>query len=347
MPEEPEHIVVYFERGRYGGWPANHGIWSWGDEILVGFVRGYHQERPGHTIDPDRPQESIFARSLDGGETWEIENPIRTLAGPAETERLGTAMDFTRPDFALTLRNFNHHTGPSYFFHTGDRGASWKGPYLLPDMGTPGIGARTDYTVDGRHSLTAFLTAAKGNEMEGRPFCARTTDGGITWKMVSWIGPEPIGYAIMPSGVRLSETDIIVAVRRKEKVEDRSTGWLECYLSKDDGLTWGRLDDPVREMGTNPPALIQLRDGRLCLTYGVRVSPYRICARLSDDLGRTWGGEIVLRDDGSNGDIGYCRSVQRPDGKVTTVYYFNDPITGPERYIGATIWDPDGSTDLG
>ena len=29
------HRKVYFEPGRYGGWPANYGIWSWGDEIVV------------------------------------------------------------------------------------------------------------------------------------------------------------------------------------------------------------------------------------------------------------------------------------------------------------------------
>ncbi|UCD50147.1 MAG: hypothetical protein JSW27_21790 [Phycisphaerales bacterium] len=35
------------------------------------------------------------------------------------------------------------------------------------------------------------------------------------------------------------------------------------------------------------------------------------------------------------------RSVQRPDGKLMTMYYISDEETGPERYIGATIWDPD------
>lgn len=35
------------------------------------------------------------------------------------------------------------------------------------------------------------------------------------------------------------------------------------------------------------------------------------------------------------------RSAQRADGKMVTVYYFDDEETGPERYIGATIWDPD------
>ena len=55
--------------------------------------------------------------------------------------------------------------------------------------------------------------------------------------------------------------------------------------------------------------------------------------------GRTWGGEIVLRADGGGTDVGYPRSVQRPDGKVVTVYYFHDEPLG-DRYVAATIWDP-------
>jgi hypothetical protein len=76
------------------------------------------------------------------------------------------------------------------------------------------------------------------------------------------------------------------------------------------------------------------------LTYGCRAAPYSIRARLSSNGGRTWGKELVLRDDGGGRDLGYPRSVQRPDGKVVTIYYFWDRKTGPERYIAATIWDP-------
>jgi len=43
-----DHVIVYRETGRYGGWPANHGMWSWGDEILVGFSQTYYKQRhPG------------------------------------------------------------------------------------------------------------------------------------------------------------------------------------------------------------------------------------------------------------------------------------------------------------
>ena len=37
--------------------------------------------------------------------------------------------------------------------------------------------------------------------------------------------------------------------------------------------------------------------------------------------------------------LGYPRTVERPDGKILTVYYFNDH-KDQERYIAATIWDP-------
>ena len=32
-----ENVIVYKTPGRYAGWPANHGIWIWGNEIVVGF----------------------------------------------------------------------------------------------------------------------------------------------------------------------------------------------------------------------------------------------------------------------------------------------------------------------
>ena len=44
------HVIVYQKSGRFGGWPANHGIWLWGNEILVGFSAGYFKDHgPKHT----------------------------------------------------------------------------------------------------------------------------------------------------------------------------------------------------------------------------------------------------------------------------------------------------------
>jgi hypothetical protein len=51
-----KQVTVYKELGRFGGWPANQGIWSWGDETLVGFSQAYFKKvERGHAIDGSRP----------------------------------------------------------------------------------------------------------------------------------------------------------------------------------------------------------------------------------------------------------------------------------------------------
>lgn len=349
-----EHVEVYRVPGRFGGWPANHGIWSWENEILVGFGAGYHKDNgpERHNIDHDKPEEHLLARSLDGGASWTIEDPAKkgalipvgkSLHGvtpPGLTPETPTdcpgGINFAHPDFALTIRMNDVNVGPSRFYYSLDRGHQWSGPFNLPRFGTPGIAARTDYVVDDKDTCTLFLTAGKRNGKEGRPLCARTTDGGRTWRFLSWIGPEPLGFAIMPSSVRLSPTSLFTTLR----VHGLSSRTIDAWRSNDDGKNWEYVGQPVADTGTgNPPSLLRLADRRLCLTYGFRKAPFGIHATLSEDEGKTWSKPIVLREDGGGRDIGYPRSVQRPDGKVVVVYYFHDTPTS-ERYVAATLWDP-------
>jgi hypothetical protein len=334
-------VLVYRESGRLGGWPANHGIWSWGNEILVGFSAAYFKEQPAtrHQQDPARPEEPRLARSLDGGITWTIEAP-RDLLPPAQGGRdprdLAQPIDFQRPGFAMTLRFLDSNHGPSLFWFTYDKGKSWQGPFKFPQFGN-GVLARTDYLIEGPHQALVFLTQSKTNGREGRPFCVRTRDGGVRWELVSYIGPEPPGFAIMPSTVRLDQRRILTTVR----VHEDTGNHIDAFLSNDDARTWTPLG-PVADtggFGGNPPMLLRLKDGRLLLTYGYRTQPYSIRARFSSD-GEHWGGIATIRDGAPTWEVGYPRSVQRPDGKIVTVYYFND---GPhnERFIEASIWDPD------
>jgi hypothetical protein len=352
-PAVVRHVVVYKAEGRFAGWPANHGIWAWGDEILVGFSRGSYKDRgPYHNIDHDRPEEFLLARSRDGGLTWAVEQPqppgalvgtpgmrhgtFPPGAPPERLSELDEPIDFRHPDFALTVRMENSNNGQSRYYVSYDRGRTWRGAYRLPLFGQKGVMGRTDYLVDGPRECLLFLTASKADGREGRPFAARTADGGRSWEFLSFIGPEPSGYAIMPSTVRIGPTDLVTSIRRK----DASRSWIDGYGSHDNGRSWEFLSTPEPDTGEgNPPSLVTLKDGRLCLMYGVRARPYSIRARLSGNRGRTWGEAVTLRDDGGANDVGYVRSVVRPDGKVVAVYYFVDQ-SGPTRYIGATVWDP-------
>jgi hypothetical protein len=343
QPGEKHHVVVFKEPGRYGGWPANGGVWSWGEEIVVGFTAAWYKPaKHDHAVDRGKPFEKWQARSLDGGLTWSIEKPPG-FVGDGQTPKctaLQEPLDFTQPGFALVFHFLNMHVGPSYFHVSMDRGRSWRGPYSFAVEGIDKIAARTDYLVLGRRECLMFGSAAKANNREGRPFCARTADGGLHWKLLSLIGPEPPGFAIMPSTLRLSGGGLLTTIRQGHPGQGSG---IEAYRSDDGGRRWTRLGDATPNIGGNPPSLVRLHDGRLCLTYGYRLRPFGARARITADEGRGWGPEIILRDDGLTGDLGYPRSVVRPDGQIVTIYYFNGP-RDEDRTIQATLWTPPGES---
>ena len=144
----------------------------------------------------------------------------------------------------------------------------------------------------------------------------------------------------MPSTVRLSESSLLCARRRREGDGEAKRRWIDAYLSRDNGLSWRYVGDPAPTAGEgNPPHLVKLVDGRLCLTYGLRAAPYEIHARLSDDRGLTWSEPFVIRGDGAGRDLGYPRTVQLPNGNLVTIYYFHDK-SDVDRKIIATTWNP-------
>ena len=343
-PDVPiRHLIVYKEPGRFCAWPAANGIiWSWRNEILVAFTLGHYQENDeGHSIDGDRPSESVMARSLDGGESWDMEKPTALNQDDTEPIPCPGGINFTHPDFALTCRR-------TKFYVSYDRGKIWEGPYALPDFGGKKLTAQTDYIIENQESCLFFLSAFEPKVQAGlqnRAFCARTGDGGKTFDFLSWITSEPLSIrSFVPSSIRCSETQLISAVRRRLDEDNKQQNWISVYLSNDNGESWeflSKVADTGRgKYNGNPPSMVRLTDGRICVTYGYRATPYGIRAKLSENNGKTWGDEIILRQDARTWDFGYTRTNQRPDGKIVTVYYYTTE-ENPEQFIGATIWDAD------
>lgn len=337
-PTMQQNVVVYKETGRYGGWPANQGLWQWGDELVVGFTATYYkQTTTDHRIDRTKPSHRVQARSLDGGLTWKVEpdQPYSDRKDEPKAVVLKEPLNFTAPDFALMFRFGGLHMGPSWFYTTHDRCKTWQGPFKFDVEGVEGISTRTDLIPLGPRDCLMFGSCGKKSDhKEGRVFCARTTDGGLTWKLQSHIGeePPPGGFAIMPSTVRTAGGALLTAIRMGKP------GYtIQLWRSEDLGKSWSKVCDVTGNIGGNPPATVVLSDGRVAVTYGFRRKPTGIRARITADEGKSWTPEIILRDDGFDGDLGYPRSIVRPDGRVLTIYYFNGPKE-EDRAIEGTLW---------
>lgn len=364
-PDRLHHGIVAHRPGRFAGWPANNGIWLWeGREILVGFSDGVFVEQSGHNIegksDNTPSVRSLLARSRDSGESWRVEEPTGFVTFGAVGQPLDKPLRFDHPDLALRVAGIGYHgvrTPAGAYYASEDRGRSWRGPFSFgalmedPALKEMDCTGRTSYLVTGRRSCLFFLSARPQKVERGavggdRTFCAETTDGGRTFRFVSWIVPPSDPYrAVMPSVVRRADGTLVAALRRRVVGDNATPCWVDCYGSDDDARSWrflGRVAETGKENG-NPPALAALKDGRLCCVYGDRTQA-RFFGRCSGDGGASWGDAFAIREDfqpdafGDN-DMGYPRLVQTRDGFLVALYYWSTRQT-PQQHIAFSRWKP-------
>ena len=179
------HLIVRHDPGVFYAWPANCGIWSWGEEIAVGFTRGaYRASTDNHSVDREAPQVCVIARSDDAGERWQLEEPDNfaegSAFGEADTDEsqvpLDDPIDFTHPDLAIRCRR-------GQILVSTDRCRSWAGPYGLSGLDPGGIlTSRTDYLTLRRHEALFFVSyrpeSLASTKLPDRAFTARTWDLG-------------------------------------------------------------------------------------------------------------------------------------------------------------------------
>ena len=332
--EDIRHVVVYHDKSEFAGWPANGGLWVWGNELLVGFERWTYNSAPTSRHHNKHPLiGSYYARSQDGGLTWTGEEKPKNVTSSA-------SHNFTDPDFAMRLWKENR-------FVSGNRAATWEGPVPLPRFNARPNYARSNYIVTGPDSALLFISTEKSETNRPRSYVARLTHG-TRIEFLSWVGDDLFEHArtppaegaynhsIMPSAVHIAGDHYVCAIRQRID-NDR---WSDIYESLDGGQSWTFISELERG-SDNPVSLVSLGDETIAAVYGWRRKPYGLRAKISRNAGRTWSDEIVLRDDGLNNDIGYTRAAVRTDGAVVILYYYSTASL-PEQHIAATIWHPDG-----
>jgi len=358
QPADLTHHIAAIEQDQFLGWPANNGAWQWGDEILAGFTQGDYVTGESHNI--TGIEHSKFARSLDGGESWTAFDPANFLDDdnikwrPAGKMRLRDPLDFTHDGFAMRVFATGYHGNDDPeggFYYSYDRGATWEGPWYLGDLHRSrrfegmALTPRTDYIVQGKRECLVFITAnGPGDSKSSRVACIRTADGGLTFDFVAWVTPDTEEFrAIMPSTIQLSENDFLCTFRKIYVDKSILESTIDAYISEDRGRTW-RYRSTIKKIATNsnPPATLKLASGRLCSIYGDR-DTQQVAGKYSDDNGKTWGEEFVIREGYKStdgwADMGYPRLLQRTDGKLVAIYYWASP-EHPQQHIAASIWSP-------
>ena len=171
-----------------------------------------------------------------------------------------------------------------------------------------------------------YTDPAKSFRTKGwRSWHFRSDDDGRTWTKVSIIGR------------RHNETDLLHLGGERWLAAARIDR-MELIRSEDNGRTWS---EPVPVTGRNEinGHLTRLQDGRLLLSYGVRVAGRRgVEAKLSNDEGRTWDHPLRLAETVGNADCGYPSSVQLDDGSILTAWYSKESPQHSGYHMGVTIW---------
>jgi hypothetical protein len=354
-------ITVYYDPAKFAGFPANAGLFYWENEILAAFHIGEYLDKPtGHRIDEERPMIIGLARSLDGGETWQVEldNPINRINTEPPIPLPPEGIDFSHPGFALKVGKAAVTILNSTFVVSYDRGHTWEGPYLLPDAdGT--LTPRTDYIVESESTCLLMMSRRmKGipcRRFPDRAYAVRLEDRGRRWKFLGYVADKQ-ARSVLTNTVRMSDGRLICACsrRRDPNREEKATekrqriyplnNWIEVQESRDGGINWTPLSrlttpyDAISQKG-NPPALSRLPDGRLVIVYAFRGDNPRLVARLSADGGQNWGEEVVLDSDTISDDLGYPKTAMLPFGRMVVVYFIATREQ-PQQHIKALIWTP-------
>lgn len=303
----------------------------------------------------------IMLRSKDGGKTWGDKQVIAQMKDADEREGCGIQLrdgtivmgifynkNYTEDgsynfDGKMKREPGKRYLG-SYIITSKDNGHTWSEPMDVysKDMPFSNVEGPTDAPIempDGSILMGLIGYAPFGDTKNHAAVMIRSVDKGKTWSYLSTIASDPggiLGGFVEPGIVRTKTGRIISGLRNAGP--DQAV-WVT--YSDDNGKTWV----PVRktEMVGHPVDLIQLTDGRIMATYGIRTGPHDkpggIRACFSKDNGETWDikTEVQIRNDFINWDTGYPESLQMPDGSILTVYYYN--LFG-KYFIGGTFWKP-------
>jgi sialidase-1 len=293
-----DHVVICAEAGKHFAFP---GVARLRDGTLAAVFR----EGTAH-VDPSG--RIALCRSTDGGRTWGARRT--SYDDPDTDERDPGILQHSDGTLIVSMASAGAKT-----MRSTDGGETWDTPLPAPVFSPHG----PRELPDGRLYWCGIATERGINHVR----IVTSDDLGRTWREEAIVAeslpyhqPWVSEFWDEPFALPLAGSRWLCLFR-----VDRD-GYLYAGSSPD-GKT---LTPPTRTpMWGCPPFVLRLGDGRLVAVYGYRRPPWGIRACLSGDDGASWdiGDEIVVRDDGGHGDLGYPTAVELEPGLLLVVYYHN------------------------
>ncbi|MCO5240925.1 MAG: glycoside hydrolase [Chitinophagaceae bacterium] len=308
--KDAQHAIIYYQPGKFAGWPANCGAFIFNnDEIVTGFIEANYKITNSHNA--AKPYLNWLARSTDGGKTWTAADPDNYAGDFGErpdVKMIDTPINYKQPGFAMRVVGEAYHgatDGRGHFFYSYDAGKTWNGPYGFGDvLGWPEITAagfdeltpRTDYIVNDSSSCLLFVSARKKNKFStDRLFCIETTDGGKTYHFQGWV--------VGPAGTETSGSQVKVNLFEDA---DKNPYANECraVMSQSQKLDDGTIISMIR---------------RKYIVNGEGTDKHWIDAYTSTDGGKTWSFLSKVADTGNENGNPPSFALTK-DGRLCVVY---------------------------
>ncbi len=343
-----EDITIYRNDDFYSSFPSV--VRRPDGELLVAFRRAPNRRKfGGGTYSHSDPNSQLVSvRSKDSGKTWTKEpqliysHPLGGAQDPCMVQLTDGSILCTSYGWALLdpkqIANLSPRifsTKSNYAFLGGfilrseDGGHSWQAP-IIPSA----VQGEVNVGIYGE-PLPARCRGAMCEGADGRLYWVATAsislaprrtevhlmvseDKGRTWKDSAVVAADP--------KIEFNETSIYETPKGDLVAFVRSAGMdgrLVVARSTNHGKSFQKWEDTGFH-GT-PAHAVRLPDDRVLLVYGYRLPPYGVRARVlnAECTDFATAPEVILRDDGGTGDLGYPWATVLSKNRALVTYYFN------------------------
>jgi sialidase-1 len=349
-----KEVVIYRDDTFYSAFPSI--IRRPDGELMVAFRRAPNPRNFGsrgytHT---DPCSQLVLVRSRDNGATWSeprliFAHPRGGLQDPCLLQLDDGSILCSSYGWALIPsavgQNLKNPSRLGDFVFMGglllrsdDNGEHWseiplpaiEGQSILDPFNQPIPVYNRGAMCQGSDGRVYWAIASRGAGGNTETHLMISEDRGLTWNYSCPIAADDKVVFNETSLYQTPKGDL-VAFMRTANFNDHTT-----MARSTDG---GRSFEPWIDTGFkgHPHHAIRLPDDRVLLVYGYRHAPHGIRARVLDAECTNFATapEIVLREDGGNGNLGYPWATMISDTEALVVYYFNQK--DGTRHIAGTV----------